>query len=187
MNFTPTNIAGAWFVNSSVHDDDRGSFQEWFKQGEILKATGFDFSVAQANVSESKLGVVRGIHYSLSNEGQAKWVTCVKGAIRDVVVDIRRSSPTYSHYVAVDLVGGDGQSILIGSGLGHGFISLEEGSIVSYLLASPYSPGEEFEINPLDSAIGIDWGMPSQKMIFSTKDSAAPSLSERLQSQQLPS
>ena len=186
MQIIPFEIHGVWLASSPLRKDDRGSFREWFKKDDFASVTGLDFSVAQANISESKIGVVRGIHYSLANEGQAKWVTCVKGAIRDVVVDIRRTSPTYGQYVAVDLAGGDGKSILIGSSLGHGFISLEEGSIVSYLLSSPYSPGDEFEINPLDSAIGIDWGIPTEKLILSTKDAIAPSLSERFATNQLP-
>jgi len=186
MTIEPLGIHGTWLCTSTVWEDDRGSFREWFKKDGIASVTGLDFSVAQANISESKFGVVRGIHYSLATVGQAKWVTCVKGAIRDVVVDVRPSSSTYGQYVAVDLTGGDGQSLLIGAGLGHGFISLEAGSVVSYLLSSSYSPSEEFEINPLDPALGIDWGLPTEKMILSTKDSAAPSLSERSKKNQLP-
>ena len=186
MQINPLKIHGVWLASSPVWSDGRGNFREWFKSPDVFALTGLDFSVAQANISESKLGVVRGIHYSLANEGQAKWITCVKGAIKDVVVDIRRSSSTYGQYVAVDLAGGDGQSILIGPGFGHGFISLEEGSIVSYLLSAPYSPGEEFEINPLDSAIGIDWGTPPNKLLMSPKDVDAPSLEQRATEGKLP-
>jgi dTDP-4-dehydrorhamnose 3,5-epimerase len=174
-------------ATSQVFADDRGSFREWFKYAEIKEKTGIDFSVAQANISHSKRGVVRGIHYSLAVEGQAKWVTCVSGAIRDVIVDIRPASPTFGTFVVVDLVGGSGEAVLIGAGLGHAFVSCENSSSVAYLVTSPFSPTEEFEINPLDSTIGIDWGLPSEQLLLSAKDAQAPSLAERGREGLLPS
>lgn len=186
MELKPLGIEGAWLATSPVWADERGSFREWFKSADILAATGLDFSVAQANLSESKRGVARGIHYSLAPMGQAKWVTCVTGAIKDVIVDIRPSSPTYGKYVAVDLVGGDGQVLLIGVGLGHGFVSMIDGSTVAYLVTSPFSPTEEFEINPLDPALRIDWGLPVGELLLSPKDAAAPTLAERKSEGRLP-
>jgi dTDP-4-dehydrorhamnose 3,5-epimerase len=186
MKITSLGIEGAWLASSPVHGDDRGSFREWFKHSEILEITGVDFSVAQANISQSKKGVVRGIHYSLAPEGQTKWVTCVTGAIRDVVVDIRPSSPTFGKHVAVDLVGGSGDIVLIGAGLGHAFVSLQDNSHVAYLLSSPFSPSHEFEINPLDSAIGIEWSLPREELLLSAKDAAAPTLAERDKEGKLP-
>jgi len=187
MELTPLEIEGAWLAKSPVWADDRGSFREWFKTEDIEAATGVSFSVAQANLSESKRGVVRGIHYSLAAAGQAKWVTCVTGAIKDVIVDIRPNSVTFGKYVAIELVGGSGQAALIGAGLGHAFVSLAEGSTVAYLVSSPFSPTEEFEINPLDPAIGIDWELPIGELLLSPKDAAALTLSARLQNGQLPS
>jgi len=186
MELTPLGIEGAWVASSPIWADSRGNFREWFKISVIREITGLDFSVAQANLSESRSGVVRGIHYSVTEDGQAKWVTCVTGAIRDVVVDLRLASGTYGHYVSVDLVGGDGKAILISHGLGHGFVSLEEGSKVAYLVTSPYSPSQELEINPLDPGIGIDWGIPIERLLISPKDAAAPSLSERAAEGNLP-
>ena len=186
MEVTPLGIEGAWLATSPVWVDERGSFREWFKSAEVLAATGIHFGVMQANISVSARGVVRGIHYSLAALGQAKWVTCVSGAIMDVIVDIRPGSTTYGKYVAVDLVGGDGRSVLVSAGLGHGFISLEEGSVVSYILSSPYSPSDEFEINPLDASIGIEWGIPVSELLLSPKDSVAPSLEERAAEGKLP-
>ena len=186
MELKPLGIEGAWLATSPVWADERGSFREWFKSADILAATGLDFSVAQANLSESKRGVTRGIHYSLAPMGQAKWVTCVTGAIKDVIVDIRPSSPTYGKYVAVDLVGGDGQVLLIGVGLGHGFVSMIDGSTVAYLVTSPFSPTEEFEINPLDPALRIDWGLPVGELLLSPKDAAAPTLADRKSEGRLP-
>jgi dTDP-4-dehydrorhamnose 3,5-epimerase len=186
MELKPLGIDGAWLASSPVWADARGSFREWFKSADIKAATGHEFDVQQANISVSARGVTRGIHYSLAAVGQAKWVTCVTGAIRDVIVDIRPESATYGKHVVVDLVGGDGQVVLIGVGLGHGFVSLQNDSVVAYLVSSPFSPTEEFEINPLDPAIGIDWGMPADELLLSPKDAAAPSLAERLAVGKLP-
>lgn len=186
MGLIPLGIEGAWLAESPVWTDERGSFREWFKEADIEVATGMNFGVAQANLSESRLGVVRGIHYSLAATGQAKWVSCVTGLIRDVIVDIRPASVTFGEYVAVDLVGGSGLAVLIGTGLGHGFMSMAGGSTVVYLVSSPFSPTEEFEINPLDPAVGIAWGLPVGELLLSPKDRAAPSLSERHAQGKLP-
>jgi dTDP-4-dehydrorhamnose 3,5-epimerase len=179
MKLTQLGIDGAWVVESPVWSDDRGFFREWFKSEDVLAATGINFSIQQANISQSQRGVIRGIHYSLAPQGQAKWVTCVNGSIRDVVVDIRPSSPTFGESVFVDLNGLDGRAVLIGAGLGHGFASLADSSTIAYLLSSPYSPTEEFEINPMDQELGIDWGVDLSEMSFSEKDKIAPSLTER--------
>jgi dTDP-4-dehydrorhamnose 3,5-epimerase len=186
MELTPLGIEGAWVATSPVWSDDRGFFREWFKSVDISAATGVDFGVQQANISSSARGVVRGIHYSLAAAGQAKWVTCVNGAIKDVIVDIRPGSATYGQYEVVDLSGNTGNAVLIAAGLGHGFVSLEEGSTVAYLVSSPFSPAEEFEINPLDPGIGINWGLPESELLLSPKDKAAPTLAEREAEGKLP-
>jgi dTDP-4-dehydrorhamnose 3,5-epimerase len=178
MKFQPLGIQGAWLVESEVFEDERGSFREWFKSEEIKNVTGIDFSVAQANVSSSKKGVIRGIHFSVAPEGQAKWVTCTFGHILDVIVDIRPNSSTYKKVEYVELNGAIARATLIGEGLGHGFISLEENSIVSYLLSSPYAPNLEFGINPFDTELGIAW--PSIDGEISDKDKSAKTL-EQLQ------
>jgi len=187
MEIIPLDIEGAWLATSPLWADDRGGFREWFKVADVKAVTGINFSVAQANLSESKRGVLRGIHYTLAPMGQAKCVTCVTGAIRDVIVDIRPSSPTFGKYVSVDLVGGDGHVVLIGVGLGHGFVSLVDGSTVAYLVTSPYSPNEEFGVNPLDPVIAIDWGLPSSELLLSSKDTGAPGLIARKTEGKLPS
>ena len=170
------DIAGAWLITNPIHGDNRGFFREWFKQEMAERALGRKFNVAQSNISQSKKGVVRGIHYSQAPEGQAKWVTCSHGAIWDVVVDIRPNSPTFKKWIAQELRAEDGRSVLIGEGLGHAFVALEEDSAISYLLSSPYSPNFEFAINPLDEEIDIKW--PIEKLFFSERDSNAPRISE---------
>jgi dTDP-4-dehydrorhamnose 3,5-epimerase len=179
MKLTSLGIDGAWVAESPVWSDERGFFREWFKSEDVLAATGINFSIQQANISQSQRGVIRGIHYSLSPEGQAKWVTCVNGSIRDVIVDIRPNSSTFRKSVFVDLNGLDGRAVLIGAGLGHGFASLADSSTIAYLLSSPYSPTEEFEINPMDPELGIDWGVDLADVSMSEKDKMAPSLAYR--------
>jgi dTDP-4-dehydrorhamnose 3,5-epimerase len=178
MELTPLGIEGAWLAESPLWNDDRGHFREWFKYEEILSKTGIDFSVQQANVSHSRRGVIRGIHYSLAPDGQAKWVTCVAGNILDVVVDVRPESPTFKRWTSVELSGDSDKAVLIGKGLGHGFISLESNSIVSYLLSSKYSPQNEFSINPLDTEIGIHWGLPHSEIVVSARDGEAPTINK---------
>lgn len=187
MKFHPLGILDAWLVESEVFEDDRGFFREWFKSDEVKKATGLDFSVAQANVSSSKTGVIRGIHYSLAPGGQAKWVTCTSGRILDVIVDIRPESPTFKHVEYIELHGP--RATLIGAGLGHGFLALENDSVVTYLLSSPYQPDFEFEIQPTDSELSIVWKVESvsgMSFLFSDKDKNAPTLAERLKEGKLP-
>jgi dTDP-4-dehydrorhamnose 3,5-epimerase len=176
MKLTELKIKGAWLAESDLHSDSRGNFSEWFKKSEIASRTGFVFEAAQANISTSHKGVLRGIHYSLADVGQAKWVTCVSGSVLDAIVDIREGSPTYGKYEIINLESKSGKSVLIGPGLGHGFIALEDSSSVAYLLSSQYSPADEYEINPFDSEIRIDWGVELAEAILSEKDKKAPSL-----------
>ena len=186
MKFNQFAIDGAWLAESDVHADNRGNFSEWFKKFEIEKATGFNFEVAQANISTSHKGVLRGIHYSLAEIGQAKWVTCVSGSILDVIVDIREGSPTYGKYETIKLEPKLGKSVLIGPGIGHGFIALEDSSSVAYLLSSQYSPADEYGINPFDIEIKINWGVEIAEATLSDKDKNAPSLETQKATGKLP-
>lgn len=177
MEFEELGISGAWIAHSSVYNDDRGFFREWYKVSDAREKLGINFDVEQANISTSKIGAVRGIHYSLIPRGQGKWVTCVTGSIWDVVVDIRPSSPTFKKWIGIKLDGSSGNSLIVSAGLGHGFVALQDNSSVAYLLTSPYSPVNEFGIHPLDSELAISW--PISDLLISTKDSLAPSFSDR--------
>lgn len=178
MEIKELAIEGAWIAHSPTHTDSRGAFREWFKDEEIENTTGRRFVVSQANISTSNKGVIRGIHYSLTDEGQGKWITCISGSIWDVVVDIRPSSRTFKKWVGIELNALNGTSVFISESLGHGFISLEDNSTVAYLLTSDYSPTEEFEIHPLDPELGIIW--PLKNTLLSPKDAAAPTLQQQL-------
>ena len=180
MELTPLGIEGAWLAESPVWSDERGFFREWFKSEDIEKVTGKSFGIEQANISVSSKGTLRGIHYSVAPRGQAKWVTCVAGSIKDVIVDIRPESKTFGKWVEVDLSSNSGKAVYIGEGLGHGFIALEDNTAVAYLVSTPFSPSQEFEINPLDEEIGINWGLNLGELKISEKDKNAPTLIERL-------
>lgn len=185
MKLTPLEIEGAWLAESDVWTDNRGRLNEWFKHKEIFEKTGIDFAALQANISSSKKGVIRGIHFSCAPEGQAKWVSCVAGVILDVVVDTRPSSPTFSKYVSVELKGGDGKAVLIAQGLGHGFISLHDESAVAYLLSSEFNPQYELGFSPLDPTLEINWQterLDGIKVTLSKKDLSAPTLRDLLTS-----
>jgi dTDP-4-dehydrorhamnose 3,5-epimerase len=184
MQFEKMEIEGAWLAHSPSFADSRGTFHEWFKSTEIEKVIGDTFSVAQANISISAKGAIRGIHYSLAPQGQRKWITCVSGSIWDVIVDIRPTSPTFKKWIGVQLNSSSGRSVYLSEGLGHGFISLEENSAVSYLLSSPYSPDEEYGVNPFDLELNISW--PILPALLSEKDARAKSLGELSHSGKLP-
>jgi len=169
-------IHGAWVYQTQVHRDSRGHFVEWFKQDLIKKETGREFPIIQANLSHSKKGVVRGIHFSISKEGQAKWITCTSGSLYDVVIDLRPNSKTFKKWAGLEISAGSGTSILISEGLGHAFLSLKDDTTISYLSTSPYSPSEELAINPRDPEIGIIW--PLDSLQFSKKDQEAPLLKD---------
>ena len=176
MKLTPLKIDGAWLAESTIWSDDRGFFREWFKSDDVKGATGRDFEIEQANISLSSAGTLRGIHYSIAPRGQAKWITCVSGAIKDVIVDIRPDSSTFGNWIGVELRGDSGKAVFISEGLGHGFLSLEDNTVVAYLVSTAYSPTEEFELNPLDKSIGIDWGMNLGELKISEKDLAGHTL-----------
>ena len=186
MEISELGISGVFLAESKVFADDRGFFREWFKSTDIKSATGRDFGIEQANISLSSQGTLRGIHYSIAPRGQAKWITCVAGSIKDVIVDIRPDSQTFGKWIEVLLTGDSGQAVFISEGLGHGFVALEGNTAVAYLVSTPFSPTDEFEINPLDQKIGINWGMDLSALKISEKDKNAPTLAERLAEGKLP-
>ena len=181
MEYRELTVPGAWEITTRHFGDDRGLFLEVFKDAPFAAAVGHDFSVAQVNCSVSAAGVLRGIHFADVPPGQAKYVTCVEGAVLDVVVDTRVGSPTFGQWDSVLLDDVDRRGIYLSEGLGHAFMSLEDGSTVMYLCSTPYAPGREHEVNPLDPAIGIEWpsvgrdGAPLAPRL-SPKDEAAPTL-----------
>ncbi|QHT56325.1 dTDP-4-dehydrorhamnose 3,5-epimerase [Cellulomonas sp. H30R-01] len=184
-------VRGALELTPRQFGDDRGVFLEWFAGSAFEEAVGHRLNLAQANASVSAAGVLRGIHFADVPPGQAKYVTCVRGAVLDVVVDIRVGSPTFGAWDSVLLDDTDRRAIYLAEGLGHAFMSLEDDSTVVYLCSAPYAPGREHGVHPLDPALGIDWptvgrdGTPLTPLL-SPKDAEAPSLAEAEQQGLLP-
>ena len=187
MEIQQLGIEGAFVVTPKQWGDPRGLFLEWFKEGPFQGAAGHSLSLAQGNLSVSARGTVRGIHFADVPPGQAKYVTCVAGAVLDVVVDIRVGSPTFGRWEAARLDSVDRRAIYLSEGLGHGFCALEDGSTIVYLCSEGYAPAREHEVHPLDTAIGIEWGLPVEELLLSAKDEAAPTLAEAAESGLLPS
>nr|WP_216645510.1 dTDP-4-dehydrorhamnose 3,5-epimerase [Isoptericola halotolerans] len=185
------SVPGAFEITPVQHGDPRGVFLEWFKTGPFTEAVGHPLDLAQANLSVSAAGVLRGIHVADVPPGQAKYVACPRGAILDVVVDLRVGSPTFGRWDSVLLDDVDRRAVYLGEGLGHAFMSLQDASTVMYLCSTGYDPGAEHGIHPLDPAIGIDWpttardGSPLSPQL-SDKDTAAPTLVEAEQQGLLP-
>lgn len=183
MTYRELSVPGAWEITPVQHGDPRGVFLEWFQGVPFENATGHPLTLAQANLSVSAAGVLRGIHFADVPPGQAKYVTCAKGAVLDVVVDIRVGSPTFGAWDTVLLDDVDRRAVYLSEGLGHAFISLEDDSTVLYLCSTPYAPGREHGIHPLDPTVGIDWpttardGSPLTVQL-SAKDEEAPTLTE---------
>jgi dTDP-4-dehydrorhamnose 3,5-epimerase len=179
MNVRALSIDGAFEFTPRKFDDDRGSFLEWFKAEPLAEVIGHPLDLAQANCSVSRRGVLRGIHFSDVPPGQAKYVTCVRGSVLDVVVDIRVGSPTFGQHEFVQLDDIDRRAVYLAEGLGHGFIALEDHSTVMYLCSTGYAPDREHGINPCDPQLGIAWP-DGVELVMSEKDRAAPSLAEAM-------
>jgi dTDP-4-dehydrorhamnose 3,5-epimerase len=171
------DIEGAWVFEPKVFGDDRGSFHEWFKAPAFGESLGHRFDLAQANCSVSRQGTLRGLHYADIPPGQAKYVKCVRGAVLDVIVDIRVGSPTYKKWEIVRLDDVDHHSVYLAEGLGHGFMALTDDATVVYLCSAGYAPEREHGINPLDPALGITWP-DGIEPVLSAKDAVAPTLAE---------
>lgn len=173
-------IPGAWEIIPVVHADQRGAFFEWFTDREFTSITGHGLDLRQANCSVSGAGVLRGVHFAQVPPGQAKYVTCPRGSVVDVVVDIRVGSPTFGTWDAVTLDDKTHRSVYLSEGLGHAFLALEDDSTVVYLCSAGYDPAREHTINVLDPALAIDWSALGWRgdLILSDRDRAAPTLEQ---------
>lgn len=180
-------MQGAWTFTPKQHHDDRGTFAEIFRGAEFAADLGYQLNVAQVNCSVSRRGVIRGIHYADVPPGQAKYVTCVNGAILDVVVDLRVGSPTFGQWKPVHLDDQDRKAIFLAEGLGHAFMALSDRAAVLYMCSTPYAPGREHGIDPLDPELGIRWPSTGAGPLLSAKDTAGPSLAGALGKGLLPS
>jgi dTDP-4-dehydrorhamnose 3,5-epimerase len=167
-----TGLSGLVIMEPRVHGDDRGYFKELWKQSAFVGA-GIPGYFVQSNVSRSAAGVIRGLHYQYPNP-QGKLVSVLEGSVFDVAVDIRTDSPTYRHWVGVELSAGNHRQLFIPEGFAHGFCVLGESAVMNYLCTREFDPAGDAAIAWNDPDIGVDW--PIEPASLSAKDSAAPRL-----------
>jgi dTDP-4-dehydrorhamnose 3,5-epimerase len=178
------SIEGAWRIAAPQFGDPRGLFMEWYRHDHLAEAVGHPLDLQQANLSVSAKDVVRGIHFADVPPSQAKYVTCVRGAVLDVIVDLRVGSPGFGKWEFVRLDDVDRHAVYLSEGLGHGFCALTDDATLSYLCSATYSPTREHSVHPLDPDLGIEW--PTGSPQLSDRDAAAPSLAEALSTGLLP-
>jgi dTDP-4-dehydrorhamnose 3,5-epimerase len=179
------SIKGSWLFTPILRPDDRGIFLESFKSDVFRSSVGHDFELKQMNVSVSKKGTVRGIHFADVPPGQAKYVQCFSGSILDIVVDIRVGSPTFGEHHVIELNSETRTGLYIAEGLGHAFCALTDSATVGYLCSEGYSPTREHGINPLDSELALPWPT-DMELLLSPKDLAAPTFADALVANLLP-
>jgi dTDP-4-dehydrorhamnose 3,5-epimerase len=172
------SVPDAYEITPILRKDDRGVFFESYRFDRLAEMFGHSLTLRQANTSVSKKGVVRGIHYADVPLGQAKYVTCTHGAVLDFIVDLRVGSPTFGQWDSVQLDDVNFKSVYLSEGLGHAFIALTEGAVVSYLVSDIYQPEREHGIDPLDTSIGLVFPTEAGEPLLSPKDVEAPSLEE---------
>jgi dTDP-4-dehydrorhamnose 3,5-epimerase len=175
MEVEQLGIDGAVVFTPRQHRDPRGVFLEQLRAEEVAVAVGHPLNLAQTNISVSGRGVVRGIHFAQVPPGQAKYVTCARGAVLDYAVDLRIGSPTFGEHVTALLDDTDRRALYLAEGLGHAFVALTDDATVSYICSTPFSPGREHGISVFDP-----------ELVLSDRDRAAPTLAEVRQAGVLP-
>lgn len=187
MELRALSVPDAFEVTPVAHADDRGLFLEWFRGDLLAEELGRSFTLRQANTSVSRKGVLRGVHYADVPPGQAKYVTVLRGAVLDYVVDLRVGSASFGSWDAVRLDDVDRRAVYLAEGLGHAFIALTDDTTVSYLVSETYAPGREHGVNPFDPELGLDLPFPRDEVFVSEKDAQAPGISEARDRGLLPS
>ena len=177
MNVIKTAIEGVVVIEPRVFEDARGYFFESFSEREFC-AEVCDCHFVQSNEAKSSYGVVRGLHFQLPPHAQSKLVRVAKGRVLDVAVDIRKSSPTFGKYVAVELSDENHRQIFIPHGFAHGYSVLSEEAVVEYKCDNYYAPESEGAIAWDDAALAIDWQLPAEDVILSAKDKNHSTLAE---------
>jgi len=177
MKFIETKIPEVIIIEPKVFGDDRGYFMETFRQ-DLFENNIRKINFIQDNESKSKRGVLRGLHYQLPPFAQSKLVRVIKGKVLDVAVDIRKNSPTFKQYVAVELSEDNKRQLFIPRGFAHGFLVLSDEAIFSYKVDNYYSPEHDRSIRFDDLEIGINWNFSKEELIISEKDKNAPFLKD---------
>jgi dTDP-4-dehydrorhamnose 3,5-epimerase len=178
MKFIRTAIEDVIICEPKVHGDDRGYFVETFRVDKLEEFLGYKINFCQDNESKSSRGVLRGLHYQLSPDAQTKLVRVIKGKVLDVAVDIRKNSPTFGKYVAVELSGENKRQLLVPRGFAHGFVVLEDDTVFAYKVDNYYSPQNDRGIAFDDEDININWSIPHDELNLSAKDKVQPKLKD---------
>ena len=178
MRIEKTSLAGCFLIHDTFFGDERGYFFESFNRKTFFNQTGMDVNFVQDNQSGSQKGVLRGLHFQTGEFAQAKLVRVLNGSVLDVAVDIRKNSPTYGKYVAVELTGDSRTQFFVPRGFAHGFVVLSERANFFYKCDNYYNKAAEGGIMFNDTALGIDWQLPTEELILSDKDRVLPTLKE---------
>ena len=176
MNFIPQSIEDVVLIEPTMHGDDRGYFIETFRQDLLEEFIGYKVNFVQDNESKSTKGVLRGLHYQLNPYTQAKLVRVIDGSVMDVAVDIRKSSPTFGHYVFSELSAQNKHQLFIPHGFAHGFMALTETATFVYKVDNYYSQAHERGVSFNDKQLDINWGLPHEILQISDKDRQLPSI-----------
>lgn len=178
MKFIDTEIKDVFIIEPQVHGDARGYFCETYRQDEFDGHVGRHVEFVQDNESRSSRGVLRGLHYQRGEASQAKLVRVTEGEIVDIAVDLRRSSPTFLHHIAVRLSAENHLQLFIPRGFAHGFLVLSDTAVFQYKVDNIYCPQAEVSLRFDDPALGIDWPTEGIDLNLSAKDLGALSLNE---------
>ena len=178
MQFSRTKIYDVVIIEPKVHGDSRGYFVETFRGDKLEEFLGYKINFCQDNESKSSKGVLRGLHYQLSPHAQTKLVRVIQGRVLDVAVDIRKNSPTFGQYVAVELSADNKKQMLVPRGFAHGFVVLEDDTVFAYKVDNYYSPECDRGIAFDDKSLNIDWIIKKEELKLSEKDTKQPKLNE---------
>lgn len=175
VTITPTEIEGVVVVETGIFHDDRGFFTETFSEPQWA-AQGFRETFLQDNLSKSKKGTLRGMHYQIEPAGMGKLVRCITGSVFDAGIDIRKGSPTFGKWVGRELSGENGLALYFPPGFAHGFVALEDDTLVHYKCTNVHTPEAERGVRYNDPAVGIEW--PLEPTVVTDKDRDAPLLAD---------
>ena len=176
MKFLPQTIPDIILIEPTLHGDERGYFAETFRQDLFNDALGKRINFIQENESKSSKGVLRGLHYQVAPFSQSKLLRVIEGAVLDVVVDIRKSSPTFGQHLAIELTADNKRQLFVPQGFAHGFVVLSDSATFTYKVDSYYAPEYERGIAFNDQDLKINWQLKSELLKLSNKDLNNPKL-----------
>lgn len=178
MKIEKTPLVDCYIIHDTVHGDQRGYFFESFNRKTFFSETGLDIDFVQDNQSKSQKGVLRGLHFQEGEHAQAKLVRVLQGKVLDVVVDLRKKSPSYGQTFAMELTEDNHQQLFVPRGFAHGFIVLSETAVFFYKCDNYYNKASERGIIFNDADLAIDWQLPDTNLILSEKDQVLPTFQE---------